>query len=382
MKTAEYVDDILERVYSVAALQSMSDSMKTVIHTMYEECTNNVILKEALRQCVDIIDSSYEEAMEKVYTGAVIALGVEGGKFLTDFWWKTVKATLNTGFPALDVLLAGYKTGKLASNALFNTDATLEKYCCMLAVLDIENLAVKTSNVLMSKYQNDRTHQNAEAWFDVYFYDIPLTAEKTYESTVDGKMLNEVTYSISDPEGEDVSYDLDTYQTDKEQYEVSMVSGSIIDNNELLLNTKAYSDDRLDIYAYVPKDFSFAGWTSSAGTDIFADASSMRTTLRGPAENVTVTAKLTRTGVAVEQWTAQSDSSTVKLTVSDGLSLSDATILAARYSAEGQMTNVMSGELQSDERTVVFKDCILEKGWVLYFLSSDYAPLSKAEVLQ
>ncbi len=73
---------------------------------------------------------------------------------------------------------------------------------------------------------------------------------------------------------------------------------------------------------------------------------------------------LTCIGVEVEQWTAQSGSSTVKLTVSDGLSLSDAKILAARYSADGQMTNVVSGELQSDERTVVFKDCILEKGWV------------------
>lgn len=68
---------------------------------------------------------------------------------------------------------------------------------------------------------------------------------------------------------------------------------------------EVYPEEQLDIYAYVPDGYTFVGWTSDAGTDIFADVFSQITSVRVPDQDVTITAELKK--VSTEDETITDD---------------------------------------------------------------------------
>ncbi len=471
LSVANNMESYLEKISSAIAMTNMSESLKTVVRTMYQRCpSSNVYLKLALADCEQIIDSSSGELIAKLFTDEISSVGVDAAKYLVGELWKEVKSVLNAKFPYLDIILAGYKTGKFLSDMLFSTDSTIEQYCVMLAVLDIENLMADVFKYMEQQYLKSGSKDAASAYLssidlsfssrdqdclsaydfvdilddalvnrigslfdqtganqregiknsissiqksydvgyesaltgwinyleedypgsgleekfqslqtdsynrilkkkyvaacpvdlyvydqsnnlvanvidgkpycngnitvavngdkkelyfyddkeyrieyvgndegtmdvtvseydetesvlrDVYFYDVPLEEGKAYISNVDGKTLGETTYLLTSDSSNNLNPDLDTYHTEQPKRKVNINSGSLIINNEMFVSTDAYPGEQLNIYAYVPEGYTFSGWKSNAGSDIFADPNACATTVCVPDENITVTA--------------------------------------------------------------------------------------------
>ena len=130
---------------------------------------------------------------------------------------------------------------------------------------------------------------------DVYFYDIPLTDGRQYEVDIDGRTLGDVTYQLTGQDAGVTVPDLDTYQPDRVKHTVRIVSGSMVKQDELLFETDAYPDEQIDIYAYIPENAEFIGWTSDVGIGIFEDTKSPATKVRVPNSDVTLTAVIKNT---------------------------------------------------------------------------------------
>ncbi|MCD7982237.1 MAG: hypothetical protein LUF32_08015, partial [Clostridiales bacterium] len=168
-KACDIADDIetyVEKCASIYAILEMDESMVAVVEAMYEECpSSNVYMKFALKDCVNILNSSAEEVALELLSGAATMIGVEAASVAIDFVWDIVKETaLNVGFPEIEILMAGYKTGKFISNTLFQTDSTIEQYCRMLAILDVEDLLDDVYDTLLSEYQSEQDSASAAAY--------------------------------------------------------------------------------------------------------------------------------------------------------------------------------------------------------------------------
>lgn len=141
-------------------------------------------------------------------------------------------------------------------------------------------------DLTVTEYSNE-----GEKIRDAYFYNIPLTKGQSYTTNVDGKTLDDVSYSLESDNGT-VKPDLDTNTTKVDKRNVKFISGNTIVNGKVMFETEAYPEEQLDIYAYVPDGYTFVGWSSNVGTDIFTDASSQITSIKVPDQDVTITAEL------------------------------------------------------------------------------------------
>ena len=184
LDVADCIETYVEYISSAIALTQMSDALKTVLHTMEEkDPASNLFLSLALDDCVEIIDSSTSELLDKFIEKKNFMILGESAKYMVDKLWDVVKDAVNVNWPYLDAILVGYKAGKLISNSLFKTDETIEKYCIMLAVLDVRNLMDQTYRTLELKYQTEKNTANAEAYLsavDVIFTIIDKDCESAY----------------------------------------------------------------------------------------------------------------------------------------------------------------------------------------------------------
>ena len=184
LDVADCIETYVEYISSAIALTQMSDALKTVLHTMTEKVpSSNLFLTWALDDCVEIIDSSTAELLDKFIEKKNFMIVGESAKYLVDKLWDVVKDAVNVDWPYLDAILVGYKAGKLISNSLFSTDETIEKYCIMLAVLDVRNLMDQTYQTLERTYQKEKNTENAEAYLsavDVIFTIIDKDCESAY----------------------------------------------------------------------------------------------------------------------------------------------------------------------------------------------------------
>ncbi len=140
-------------------------------------------MKSALKDCKDIIDKSSEKLIVQMISNEIKIAGVDILKQWSKELWKNVKYYLNAGFPALDIVLAGYKGGKWISNLVYNTDEVIEKYHNMLAVLEYEKLLNQVYLDLEDTYRQGRTQDNAEKYLsaiDVIFSFKDKDCEKAY----------------------------------------------------------------------------------------------------------------------------------------------------------------------------------------------------------
>lgn len=184
LDVADCIETYVEYISSAIALTQMSDALKTVLHTMKEKApSSNLFLTLALDDCVEIIDSSTVELLDKFVEKKDFMILGESAKYLVDKLWDVVKDAVNVNWPYLDAILVGYNAGKLISNSLFKTDETIEKYCIMLAVLDVRNLMDQVYRTLELKYLTEKNTENAETYLsavDVIFTIMDKDCESAY----------------------------------------------------------------------------------------------------------------------------------------------------------------------------------------------------------
>lgn len=218
-----------------------------------------------------------------------------------------------------------------------------------------------TMDLTITEYGSDGAEQR-----NVCFYDINLSDGRTYTIGETEQTPNEITYLLDEKDGEMIQADLDTNNTVDEKYTVRINSGSMIINGELFLETDAYVDENIDIYAYLPDGYEFYGWTFDLGTDIFTDASSRITTLRVPASDVTINAVSVNSSGEIYTITFNANGGAVTpataKTGKDGTIISLPTPTRNGYTFDGWYTEETDGE-KVDEHKIYTADTTLYAHW-------------------
>ena len=163
------IEDYVERIVSCTIVANTNEHMKTVLRQVYQDslATDNKNLQLALRDCVEIIDSSSAELLQKIISDEFVAVGTDAAKYvIKEGLWDTVTTTLETSFPTVAVFKTAYATGKFVSNLLVDTDTTYEQYLKMLAILDVESLVDTSFRKIESSFGNQKDNPSANVYLN------------------------------------------------------------------------------------------------------------------------------------------------------------------------------------------------------------------------
>lgn len=484
------IEDWCERIVSCYIVADTNEYLKAVLRQVYKDSLqgNNLYLKLALADCVEIMDSSAEKLMLKLINDEITVIGLKAGRYVIKECWSQVKDFIVMEFPAIAVFQQAYKNAKYASNLLFSTDDTIEQYLNMVAVSDIETLVGSSVAKLNREFNQQKTastaatyltgmdfvftlrdidtqkahgfadvldnswrnkiieflsgkdnftdvksyYRNRQVWYniehekfltgwvdyleedypntglyayyqhlldesdkriltkefvaacpiDVYvydqsgelaasivdgrvscfgdvmialiddtkvvrfydnqdyrieyvgtsagemdvtvtefntdeevvrtvnYYDVALTDGKIYTIDADDTILNTTPYQLKDEStGKIVDYDYDSLLAkDSIKHTVSIQSGSMIQNGEILLSTEAVAGEKIEIISYVPERSTFDYWVSSNGDSIFANHTATSTTFIMPAEDIVIKAVIHGSSVIPSVYTITFDS--------------------------------------------------------------------------
>ena len=283
LKYSDNLETYLEKISSNLAMANLSESMKIVIRTMYANCPDsNIAMKLALSDCITIIDATTDEFINRMLTEGFNIVGEETAKYLVRELWNGMKKSLNAGFPALDVLLAGYKLGKYISNTFMNTDDTVEKYHKMSAVVSFEAVLDDTYRTLSNQYMNSKSEKDASAYLSAIdllfsFRDQDCVSAYEFVDTLDQATINKIAKlfqgdgdnnyekvkkSISSRQGSYTTeyescltswiYDLDEDYPDRGLYEI--FKHRLDDSYNRILKKKYLVACPVDVYVYDSND--------------------------------------------------------------------------------------------------------------------------------
>ena len=164
MELFETLEDYIEYIYTGVQLMSLSDSMKTVLSEMLDQCpASNTMLRLALTDCVEIMNEGPEEFMARAAGRVFTNVGWKSAKYLMEEFWGSIYSYAQKSVPALSYLMVGYETGKIVSNTLFSTDNTITAYYNMRIMTEIESVAYNTYRSLASNYCNSNAIEDAQA---------------------------------------------------------------------------------------------------------------------------------------------------------------------------------------------------------------------------
>ena len=167
LKVVGSIENYFERIVSCAIVANASESMKTVLRSVYADSrtTGNSALIAALADCVQIIDGSTSEVLEMIISDEFVAVGTDVAQYLIkNLLWEQVTTKLYALHPSIALFQAAYEAGKLVSNLLFSTDDTYEQYAKMSAIIDVENLVDETYCKLKESFSNDKNHDSASVY--------------------------------------------------------------------------------------------------------------------------------------------------------------------------------------------------------------------------
>lgn len=185
MDFAGTLEDYCQEVASYVNLRKMNASMKEVLKEMGKLCPKeNKALQSALDDCINILNISDNEFEEQMCCGVLKCVGREAAKaVVSHFWDKIVIKKIEEIRPELAIIKLSYKCSKYVTNLVLNTDELTEKYFKMVAVLEVDSLVKSTYYSLKSKYQREKTIDNAEAYLsaiDVFFNLLEYDCESSY----------------------------------------------------------------------------------------------------------------------------------------------------------------------------------------------------------
>lgn len=162
MKGADCIEAYFEKISESLAVAQTGEEMKEVLRIMYQECSaSKVAMKLALADCVEIIDASTGNLLNKIILDEMKVVGVGMAQYLVKELWDEVKDLVVAKWPTTWLFWEAYKVGKLLSNALSNVDEVIEQYHNMIAILEYEDLAIKAYEVLKSKYFDNKDSKSA-----------------------------------------------------------------------------------------------------------------------------------------------------------------------------------------------------------------------------
>lgn len=152
--TVSNIEDFYERCVSITMAANLSQSIKEVVREAYEQSKDmDPYLRAAFKECVEIIDSSQTEIIQKMIEGEGTAIGWSSFKYLyKEMFWKDVSTKIQVACPEVALLQTAYKSGKYVADLAFNTSQITEQYGKMMATYQVEQAFNKAYDSLQQKF--------------------------------------------------------------------------------------------------------------------------------------------------------------------------------------------------------------------------------------
>ena len=161
------VEEAVKYIVSYVSMRQLSDAVKKVVKELYEQCpSSNKSLKYALKECYQTITATNLEFVNKMINGTVRIVGKSAMSYWISVYWGDVKDKLIAANPNLLFLVLSAGLSTYMSNALFNTDETVEKYFNMVAMDSLFPIVKRTYNILENRYKNAKTTEDAEIYLN------------------------------------------------------------------------------------------------------------------------------------------------------------------------------------------------------------------------
>ena len=167
LKGINSIESYVKTLTSYAILSQTTESMEEVLRSALKISRQAYgslhPLTMAFSETLGIISKSKENLIKAVTMKEVTVIGEGMARYLIkELFWNEVKNELYTTMPGLAVLQAGYKVGKTISNALCNTDDTIEAYLKMKATLEVDQVIASVYEDMKANAQSSHTIENAE----------------------------------------------------------------------------------------------------------------------------------------------------------------------------------------------------------------------------
>lgn len=149
------VEQLASNAAAYAAVATVGEDIKAVLREM-QQATNDSVLRSAISDMYRAADGALEQVLRNADLTAVTQFAV--GESIDVLWGLVFNMS------GLSLLLAGQNAGRAISNFVFSTDALIEQYYILQAVVQVEDVMVTTVNRLHTRYVNNRTVANAGAF--------------------------------------------------------------------------------------------------------------------------------------------------------------------------------------------------------------------------
>lgn len=206
--------DSVEKAFDKAAddllMAQLCDSTKAVIHAMYDACVldeaygaDHSALRNALKECVSMVDRTTEDVLEKQLTDATVIIGKHVAQEASKYLWKCLCASVKDYSVGATIVLTFYETGANIVDEVLGTDGTIEEYYKMLMIQDIRRVAKMSLDDLAHQFKANPTSANAQAYLaniDFLFsaLDKDCTTAYSFTDNVSKSMLDNILILLGD----------------------------------------------------------------------------------------------------------------------------------------------------------------------------------------
>lgn len=247
LKYANDFQSLCEKVSAYYNIMCLSDSMKQVMQDMYNECpADNLALKQALKDCINIMNSGDDEFTQKMLVNLMGLTGKNVAQAGINEYWNSVKTTFGVAHPAAFAFQVAYSAGKYITQVCFNADAIAEKYCNIVALMNVETLLDSIYTKTKTNFQHSSTQGNAKLYnsiVDVMFNmkDTDCKYAIAYVDAIDSSLAGKLAVAFGDSSTEELKKSVKSIQSSSSLFYVQVLTDWI---------TQLYEDDINKYYDY------------------------------------------------------------------------------------------------------------------------------------
>ncbi len=159
------IQEICQTIESYKSIRDLSESMKFIMHKMYEKCpSNNPALKVALLDCITVMNSGQTAFQMEMAMYSAGVIGKDVAQAGMDMLWGKIKTSFSVAHPAAFLFQTSYAVGKYATQILCNADGIAEKYCNIVAMVSIEQVMASVYDEMKNNFRVDSTQFNATTY--------------------------------------------------------------------------------------------------------------------------------------------------------------------------------------------------------------------------
>lgn len=159
-KLCKTVSDIVKTVSMYSEINETSKATQAVLKSICDNCpTDNAAIHSASQKVYEYVTGALTENMLTMMECGEAVFSTAFDEIVGKLWSAALTTTLGSFGTGV---LIGQAVGKAIGNFAFSTDATIDKYYAMNALVQFEDIIVSCVSDLSEYYNNNETSENAD----------------------------------------------------------------------------------------------------------------------------------------------------------------------------------------------------------------------------